>query len=126
MYVLCVMETDSGAKAPITGVPWLTWICVDLERDVYFPIAACEAVMVEVPAPTIFIVLPEIVATLVLDEVKTHGAGEFVFGGTMGTLPMPYVAVIVGNGPNIVNVAWARDGAPATKSERTSVKSANR
>ena len=60
--------------------------------------------MVEVPAPTILIVLPDIVATLGLDEVKTQGAGELVVGGTMGIVPTPYVVVMLGNGPKIVKV----------------------
>lgn len=63
--------------------------------------------MVEVPAPTMLIVLPEIVATFAFEEVKTHGAGEFVVGGTMGTEPTPYVVVIIGKEPRIVNVACA-------------------
>jgi hypothetical protein len=61
--------------------------------------------MVDVPTPTTFIVLPEIVATWLFDEVKAHGAGELVVGGTMAMLPTPYVDVTIGNGPRIVNVA---------------------
>ena len=45
--------------------------------------------MVEVPTPTTFIVLPEIVATFVFEDVKIHGAGELVVGGTTGIVPTP-------------------------------------
>ena len=82
--------------------------------------------MVEVPAPTTLIVLPEIVATLVFDEVKSHGAGELVVGGTTGKLPTPNVAVIIGNGPKIVNVACAEEGAAETNNESTTAKIAKR
>lgn len=105
VYVFCVIDIDCGANSPRTGVPSATRICVDLDRAVKTPKAACEAVMVEVPAPTTLIVLPEIVATFGFDEEKIHGAGELVVGGTSGTLPTPYVVVIIGNGPKIVNVA---------------------
>jgi hypothetical protein len=98
---------DCGANTPSTGVPWLTRICVDRDRAVNFPVAACEAVIVEVPAPTTLIVLPEIVATFVFDEVNDHGAGELVVGGTIVTEPTPYAAVMIGNGPKMVNVACA-------------------
>lgn len=98
---------DCGANTPRTGVPWLIRICVDRERAVKLPVAACEPVMVAVPVPTTLIVFPEIVATFVFDEVKTHGAGELVVGGTIGTEPTPYVAVIIGKGPRMVNVACA-------------------
>ena len=114
------MEIDWEAKAPITGVPRLTRICVDLDRAVNFPVAACSAVMVDVPTPTTFIVLPDIVATFVLDEVNVHGAGELVVGGTRGTVPTPYVTVIAGNGPKIVNVACAIAGTATTNTEITS------
>jgi hypothetical protein len=76
--------------------------------------------MVDVPVPRILIVLPEITATFVLEEVKTHGAGEFVVGGTIGTEPTPYVAVMIGNEPRMVNVACA--GATDATSEITSAK----
>lgn len=105
---------------PSTGVPWLTRICVDRDRAVNFPVAACEAVMVAVPVPITLIVLPEIVATFVFDEVKDHGAGELVVGGTIGMLPTPYVVVIIGNGPRIVKVACA--GVDDAKSEITRAK----
>lgn len=78
--------------------------------------------MVAVPAPTTLIDLPEITATFVLEDVKTHGAGEFVVGGTIGTEPTPYVAVMIGNGPRMVNVACA--GAAEPMSEITSAKTA--
>ncbi len=107
---------------PIAGVPWLTRICVDRERAVKLPVAACEAVMVEVPAPTTLIVLPEIVATFVFEEVKIHGAGEFVVGGTMGTDPTPYAVVIIGNEPRIVKVACA--GVDEANRDMTSAKTA--
>jgi len=68
------------------------------------PIAACDAVIVEIPAPTTVIVLPEIVATLGLDDVNTQGAGELVVGGTSGMEPIPYVVVMLGKGPKIVKV----------------------
>lgn len=71
------------------------------------PVAACEAVIVAVPVPTTLIVFPEIIATFVFEEVKTHGAGELEVGGTIGTEPTPYVAVIIGKGPRIVKVACA-------------------
>ena len=86
----------------------------------YAPIAACDAVIVEVPAPITLIVFPEIVTTFVLEEVKTHGAGELVVGGTRGIVPIPYVVVIIGKDPRIVNVAWAgANGTPMAKSEIT-------
>ena len=105
--VRCVIGKDCAAKAPRIGVPCVTRICVARDLAEKFPVAACEAVMVDVPAPTTAMDLPEIIATLELDEVKTHGAGEFVVGGTMGIEPTPYVVVIIGNGPRIVNVACA-------------------
>lgn len=107
VYVFSVIRMDCEEKAPSTGVPWLTRTCVNLARAEKAPDAACEAVIVEVPAPTILSVLPEIVATFVFDEVKTIGAGEFDVGGTMGIVPTPYVVEMIGNGPRIVNVACA-------------------
>lgn len=98
-------------------------VAVAVEKS---PNAAWVAVMVEVPTPTTIIVLPEIVATLMFDEVKSHGAGELVVGGTMGTLPIPYVDEIIGNGPRIVNVACAKEGAPTTRTDRISAKSTKR
>jgi len=61
--------------------------------------------MVDVPVPRMLIVLPEIVATFVFDDAKTHGAGELVVGGTIEMDPTPYVVVIIGNVPRIVYVA---------------------
>lgn len=117
VYVLCVIEIDCGANTPSTGVPGLTRICVDLDRAVKAPVAACAAVIVEVPAPTTLIVLPEIVATFVFDEVNDHGAGELVVGGTIATEPTPYAAVMIGNGPRMVKVACA--GAVEAKRDTT-------
>ena len=66
--------------------------------------AACEAVIVALPAPTTLIVCPEIVATEGLEDVNIHGAGELVVGGINGIEPTPYVVVMLGNGPKIVKV----------------------
>lgn len=57
--------------------------------------------------PTISKAPPTTRATFGFDDVKTQGAGELVVGGTIGMVPTPYVAVIVGKGPKIVNVACA-------------------
>ena len=76
--------------------------------------------MVEVPTPTTLIFLPEITATFVFDDVKTHVDGELVVGGITGIVPTPNVVVMIGNGPRIVNVACA--GVDKAKSERASAK----
>ena len=96
---------DCEGKFPNVGVPWLTRSWVDLDRAVYAPIADCEAVIVEYPVPTISKLPPTTRATFGFDDSKTQGAGELVVGGTIGIVPTPYVAVIVGKGPKIVNVA---------------------
>lgn len=122
----CVKEIDLDSKAPTTGVPWLTRICVERDLAVNAPIASWLAVIVEVPAPTTFIVIPEMVATCRFEEVKTQGAGELVVGGTSGIVPTPYVVVIVGKEPKIVKVACAAEGTPAVKSEITTANNAKR
>ena len=82
--------------------------------------------IVELPAPTTLMVLPVIVATLGLEEVNDQGAGELVVGGTSGMLPTPYVAVIIGNEPRIVNVACAVAGNPPANNEIVTAYSAIR
>jgi hypothetical protein len=87
---------------------------------VKFPLAACEAVIVEVPTPTTLIFWPEITATFAFEDVKTHGPGELEVGGTTGIVPTPNEVVMIGKGPRIVNVACA--GVDTAKSERASAK----
>ena len=101
----CVIETDCDANTPTIGVPGLTTNSADRERSVNAPLAACVAVIVDVPVERIIRTPPLTVATRGLEETYDHDPGEFVVGGTIVTVPTPYVVVMRGNGPKIVAVA---------------------
>ena len=80
--------TKKLASVDIPGTTVKVVVMVSVKK---FMEVACTAVMVEVPIPTMVIMLPAIVATSVFELVYVNAPGPLVVGGTNANAADPNV-----------------------------------
>lgn len=104
-------------KLVITGVRLVTTSCAVVVPNVLFGVLACTTVMVEVPTPTMVIVVPATVATnefelvyvkppvlLVVGAVMLKGASPTIFAGTAKSVSTVVIKLTCNNADTVADV----------------------